>query len=194
MINMDASPLFASCATTLKETSADTSTRPTTYMTESMLVAVNYDKLKEAYIEALPNKLGTKPRSVDALFLKNPDRQAFIEFKNGSISVQKQHEIHQKVLDSLLILGDIAKVSIADTRADLDFILVYNASKNPTNKKTTPTSVQFSPSRDSIAKRIASRGGETFIQFGLEALKHYCFRNIYTYTETEFEQNFIKTI
>ena len=33
---------------------------------------------------------------------------------------------------------------------------------------------------------------EEFILFGLDQFKNYLFRNVYTYTEKEFEQEFVK--
>jgi len=33
---------------------------------------------------------------------------------------------------------------------------------------------------------------EEFILFGLDQFKNYLFRNVYTYTEKEFEQKFVK--
>lgn len=57
----------------------------------------------------------------------------------------------------------------------MKFILVYNESKNCS-------------SRNRIAKHFSHKANESFIFFGMKTLKEIYFKEVYTYTELEFEQ------
>ena len=129
MIDVDSIPLLNSCLSTLKEVSKDDSNDE--FMTNSLVQVVNFDSAKSRYVENLETKLNDTPASVDALHCDPSGISTFIEFKNGNLDGARYREIHRKVRDSLLLLGDIAKLHIGDTRTNMDFILVYNEQKNP---------------------------------------------------------------
>lgn len=45
--------------------------------------------------------------------------------------------------------------------------------------------------RDQLYKTTRRLAKEEFILFGLDQFKNYLFKNVYTFTEEEFQQNFI---
>lgn len=100
------------------------------YMTESDLIAISFDKAKEKY--AREYSLEIMPTSNDALFqLKN--RIFFVEFKDGNIGYELQKDgcfrldnIERKIYDSLFLFCDMTKQHVSDTRQYLTYILVYN--------------------------------------------------------------------
>lgn len=97
------------------------------FMTESELQVINFDKVKSAYTADLGLQ-DSKAHSVDA-FVRGKDGSFYlIEFKNGDIS-RKQNEIHLKIRDSLLLICDICKKEISNTREDITFVFVYNEEK-----------------------------------------------------------------
>lgn len=159
----------------LKETSKDTSDATNIqYMTTSTLPAIDFDAVKTAYL----NFLGLSEehaKSIDALALCDSPL-VFIEFKNGNM----QHEkgaVKNKIRDSLLILCDIICKSIGFTRENMEFILVYNEAKN---------------SRVGIGKYLTNLEGKSSILFGLEKYEKIYFKHVYTYTEDEFNTNFLQ--
>lgn len=103
-------------------------------MTESQRLAIDFDKVKEAYRQ----ECGTPNApicSVDALLLEEK-LTVMVEFKNGILikngeAIEEEKEkIISKMRDSLLIYCDLKKQSISETRTQLKFILVYNEEKN----------------------------------------------------------------
>ena len=170
MINVNENPLFANNRSTLKETSKDDSN--TEYMTESEMEVISFDKVKEGYVKNLSAKGAA---SLDALAVFE-DRIELIEFKNGCLEKRGEEEnIGYKIRDSLLLFCDIVNKNITYTREHVDFILVYNESKNPITSK------------EIIALRSAQKGGGEFTRFGFERLKGLYFRNVHTYTEEQFK-------
>lgn len=194
MIDAESNPLLKACISTLKETSKDDSNNE--FMTNCSLQVVDFDSAKSRYVEDLETKPKDTPASVDALYSDPSGISTLIEFKNGNLSGSKHREIHRKVRDSLLMLGDIAKLHIGDTRAFMDFVLVYNEQKNLAGTETAnpATKVQESCSRVKIAKHFAEKGRSEYIRFGLDTFKGYCFRNVHTYTVREFESKFLAKI
>lgn len=191
MIELSELPIFAENRTTLKEASKDDHDGVCAYMTESSCAAVDFDSVKDAYIREL--KLTENPKSNDALFFCADGRLAFIEFKNGYMSRQKQFEVRKKIFDSLLIFCDIVGVGISVTRRQMDYILVYHEGKNPDKEPVdAKDGIQNSASRDQIAKKFMALGRQHYIKYGLEMFKNYCFQEVYTYTEQEFDEYFVK--
>ena len=158
-------------------------------MTESQYLVVSFDSVKNEYIRDL--KVYQSPTSNDALLSYGEGRLIFIEFKNGNMHTNKQHDVRKKIFDSLLIFTDIAKVGISYTRSHMDYILVYNENKYSDSEMDENSTVGDSKSRDQIGKRLMALGNDTYIKFGLEMFKNYCFKDVYTYTECEFEKNFV---
>ena len=174
---------FRACMSSIKDTSLDNGQ----YMTNSEIEVINFDKVKDLYVK----DLGLKhvPCSIDAFCCH---ANTFIEFKNGNIKDKSEcFKIRKKIVDSLLIFTDILNIGISYTRSDIDFILVYNKAKNNVNN-TECDGIQESESLDSIVKKISELGKEDIIKFGLGDFKKYCFKNVYTYTQEEFEQKFLK--
>lgn len=173
MISIEGYDIFIDNISTLKDTSIDDSDkRNIRYMTKTTLDVVNFDDVKTQYT----NNLGLSEesaKSVDTLMWK-PDKLLFVEFKNGNMKNEKSI-VKNKVRDSLLIFCDIIEKNIGYTRNNMNFILVYNETKNW-------------KSRTDIAKHFSNKANESFILFGMEIFKGLYFKEVYTYTELEFEQ------
>lgn len=85
----------------LKETSLDDRDGTSRmYMTNSPLAAIDFDSVKEEYVQNLG--LHEVPSSNDALFDDGKGTLVFVEFKNGFISRTKQFAIRKKIYDSIL--------------------------------------------------------------------------------------------
>lgn len=192
MIDLKNYEIFNRHMSNLKETSLDSRDgMPGRYMTDSPLAAVNFDDVKEEYVQGL--ELCETPRSNDALFDDGNGALVFVEFKNGLITRAKQFAIRKKIYDSVLMFSDITSSKISDTRNIMNYILVYNESANAANQgdpellEKQRKVVQPSPSFDSIAKTISGYAKKEYICFGLKIFKHYCFKEVHTFTEAEFD-------
>lgn len=183
--------MFTDHLSTLKETSLDDRDGKQAYMTQSLRSSVNFDSVKEAYVKNLG--LSEIPKSNDALFDDGHGMLVFVEFKNGFIDWPKQFALRKKIYDSVLIFTDITNRRISDMRNTVNYILVYNESVNQKSscdeelKKKRKTAVQPSSSFDCVAKTIGRYAGEEYICFGLKIFLNYCFKEVHTFTETEFE-------
>lgn len=190
MINADEYDIFKNNISTLKETSKDNHDGVDYYMTESEIKVINFDGVKKNYLLSLGlNKDLVK--SNDALILEFDKTDTFIEFKNGNMKKEKTN-VKLKVLDSLLIFTDIINKTVAYTRANMNYILVYNEEKN-TDNTISSNSVQESSSRNYIAKTLLEeKAKKKYIRFGIERFESVYFKDIFTYTEKEFEDNFVR--
>ena len=177
MINVNDYPLFSSNRSTLKETSKDDSN--TEYMTESEIEVINFDKVKEGYVKELSAKGAT---SLDALAVFE-DRLELIEFKNGCVRNELKN-VEDKIRDSLLFFCDIMEKNITYTRNHVDFILVYNESKN---KEKDCHNSQAPEEREAISSHLFEKAREEKIRFRLDKFKKLYFRNVHTYTEQQFK-------
>ena len=189
---------------TLEETSYDKDNH--TYMVHSKLQVCSFDKVKEWYVSEKIPLANPNPKSNDALFMEE-NECFFIEFKNGKISNEVNFEINKKIYDSLFILFDLEYAdkkgnlinSISYTRKTMTYILVYNEENylkfGPTRQTKEGEKRQRetyrSYYRDMLYKGIRRLAKEEFVLFGLDQFKNYLFKNVYTYTEKEFEKNFI---
>ena len=191
MINVDEIQIFNNNKATLKETSKDNHDGVDTFMTTSTLDAVDFDAVKDEYIKEM--NLVEAPKSNDALFIGRNGEFYFIEFKNGVMKDKKIYDIRLKIFDSLLIFSDIVGEGISFTRKSLSYILVYNEKKNSSNGETN-SNTQISHSRELIAKYfIESKAKKKYIRFNLERFEKLYFKNVFTYTEEEFENRFISS-
>lgn len=173
MIRLKDYDIFSDHITSLKESSKDDSDKNNIqYMTMSTVDVVDFDAVKTQYTNAL-GLSEENAKSVDALMMAFSE-VLFIEFKNGNMKSEKA-AVKNKVRDSLLLFCDITQKNIEYTRRNMKFILVYNGSKN-------------CPSRSLIAKHISEKAKEPFISFGMEIFKGLYFKEVYTYTELEFDQ------
>lgn len=174
--------------TTLKETSYDNDNKE--YMTQSTLEVVDFDKLKNLFQSNLRREKTLC--SNDALF-ENHDGEIFmIEFKNGRIKSDVIHKLHRKNYDSVLIHLHYDNRDIKTITEKLNYILVYNEEKNP-NESGTNESISRSTSRNMIGTTLASRANTHPIFFGLNYFRGYIFKEVYTLTKKQFEEQFIQT-
>ena len=174
---------------TLKETSIDDHDNAhIAYMTYSERDAINFDDVKRAYIRTL--NLSEEPKSNDALFLTNANELVFVEFKNGFMDAPKKYAVRKKIYDSIIILTDILNMGISSLRDHMQYILVYNESVNneENDVKKKKSYVQSSSAFDSFAKSVSKLAKKEYICFGIRIFENYCFKEVHTYTEKEFEQ------
>jgi len=186
MIDISKIAILANAITTLKEASKDS--HNSYYMTESLLAAVDFDKVKKDYIKTLT--IRESPASSDAFFVDKNGEMYLIEFKNMSVGGKLKHEIWLKIFDSLLILTDILDSKASLTRQNLNYILVYSREKNRAGK--VEDDIQASESRVDIENFFTEEGKNVYIQKGLERFKGLYFKDVFTVTECEFQRDFIK--
>ena len=183
-------PMFCENMTTLKETSADKRDATScAYMTQSDILAVDFDEVKKRYVESLG--LSVVPMSNDALFHHGKEKVVFVEFKNGHIGKKEQFNIRKKIYDSVLIYSDITKSGISSMREEVEYVLVYNEAINGGDSDSLEKGADFiqdSPSFDSFAKGVSVLARERYVGFGVRMFENYCFKRVYTYTEEEFEK------
>lgn len=190
MIDLNTFQIFADHLSNLKETSIDKRDGTPQYMTLSTREAVNFDGVKEEYVK--PLGVSEIPKSNDALFDDGKGFLVFVEFKNGFMDRPKQFAVRKKVYDSALIFTDITSTGISYMRDHMKYILVYNETANQDNdldeelKKKRKTAVQPSPAFDAFAKNVGKYANEEYVCFGLKIFQNYCFKEVHTYTEAEF--------
>lgn len=172
--------LFKNNQKELKELSKDTANNE--YLTESTHEAVDFDTVKTRYANSC-HKSEDCMKSVDAL-IELGEIIILIEFKNEKVAGS---EIRNKIRDSLLLLTDVLKTDISETRKTMEFILVYNKEKN---KYIETQKIQFSKSRDIIVNYVTNKAGNELIGFKLDKYVDIYFRNVHTYNEKEFK-NFL---
>lgn len=192
MIDLEQYEIFVHHRSTLKETSLDDRDGSVNaYMTDSMLDVVDFDGVKEEYIRDL--QLCETPKSNDALFNDGCGCLVFAEFKNGFINRTEQFSIRKKIYDSVLMFSDITSMGISEMRKMVKYILVYNESANQANildkelQKKQRAQPPPSPALDNFAKTMGKLAKEEYICFGLSIFRNYCFKEVHTYTKTEFE-------
>lgn len=178
---------------TLKATSYDKTNNE--YVSNSQIQVVNFDKLKENYIQNLPTQKPTSfPSSCDALLERN-GIWYFIEFKNGSINPNKPHPIERKIYDSVAMLLEFVDKHIDYSRTHIEFILVYNENKNPlqqNNENRTslqPNEINESNARESIFQRIGNLASEQKYdkpRFGLDRFEKFMLKKVYTVPKSSF--------
>lgn len=184
MIDLNSYEIFSESRQSLKETSKDDSnSQDIQYMTTSEMEVINFDLVKMKYANAL-DLSEESATSVDAI-LPFRDGIIFLEFKNGIVN---NRNIKDKARDSLLIFLGIIKKSIEYSRRYIDFVVVYNAEKNPLSSQEKKRRLQETPSRVSIATCLMKKAGEEFIRFDLERYKTLYYRNIHTYTKDNFDR------
>ena len=187
--------IFCKNITTLKKTSLDDENMAEQYMTNAKTPVIHFDRVKKAYARGLEQKPEFLPCSSDALYIGNGGKISFIEFKNGKMNGKQRYGVYQKIYDSLLIFCDITGKTVTFCRENAEFILVYNEMKNSEIKEEKETGeLQESESRVKIGKYFQKKGKKHFIRFGLERFERLYFRSVFTYTETEFEDEFVKGI
>lgn len=189
MIDINDYEIFKSNTSSMKRTSKDDTNNA--YMTECIKEVINFDKVTKNYCR---NICISSVNSNDALIVSEDGQSAtFIEFKNGYVNAKTKDKLLKKIYDSIMVFTDITNKSISSTRQFLNYILVYNEEKNP-DKSNPETEYRESQSRDEIDKILLGYGKETHIKYGLEFLKGYCFKEVNTYTKSEFEELFVSKL
>jgi len=159
------------------------------YMCDSQMKIYDFDMIKDWYAGNLNNsETGNNIKSNDALYCDG-NRFTFIEFKNGKIDRGTKIGLRIKALDSVIILCDskteASKLvpnfvgNASYTRENVDYILVYNESKNP-HSSSGKGIIEYNLNRKANNPR-----------FSLAYLKGYLFNRVLTYTEEEFDRLFV---
>lgn len=152
-------------------------------MTESNLVAINFDRFSKYYCK----KTGVKrqPKTNDALYLAGDGKWYFIEFKNGTI---KKDEIYRKIYDSLIMLQETELLpNFSYAREQIAYLLVYNKEKILQDKQ-----IKEAEAKDKIHRHMEKKKETIFCLFELEKLKGYLFFDVQTYTKEQFYTLFVK--
>lgn len=159
---------------TLKSASMDTTNRKS--MCESSIKVVHFDKVPNEYSRG--KGWNGVPKSNDALYIDMEGKWYFIEFKNGEI---QKDEIHRKLYDSLIMLMEWNIVpSFEFIRKNVNYILVYNGEK------------YVSKALEENYKYFMKLAQQEERLFGIEKFEGYLFNETHTYTQSLFENNFIK--
>ena len=92
----------------------------------------------------------------------------------------------------LFIFTDLTSTTISTLRKYAKYILVYNEMENKDNNSDKELVeknkyVQSSSSFDDIAKTLSGYAKKEYICFGLRRFLNYCFKEVHTFTEKEFE-------
>lgn len=180
MTNLSQVSIFNSNLKTLHDTSHDVNNNE--YMTNSTYPAIDFDEVKNSYILSNSTISTSNMRSNDALIIldKINGKFLFIEFKNGDIhsSIQKE-KIRSKITESLLILNDIIDENLTFDKKNINYILVYNQSKNSSFQN------QRNNSLTGIANTLASWSNTSYLINGFDRYKAF-FHDVKTINETEF--------
>lgn len=176
--------IFEENLRTLKQISIDNHdiSNPS-FMTESEFLCIDFDSVKDDYVDKLSTIV--TPKSIDALILKD-NNKTMVEFKNGIVDKKLISSIVDKMLNSVIIYSDITGESVESIRQNMDFILVYNYDKNPFNIKKYKQNYY----RDMFVKSLSKKARERYTQFGLFKYEGYIFRAIYTYSKKDFKEEF----
>lgn len=189
LIKFEDYPILNNHLSTLKDTSIDFHDQDNIqYMTNSERKAVNFDDVKGEYIEKL--SLVEVPKSNDALFMTRDNMLIFVEFKNGFMDGKKKFDVRKKIYDSVIILTDILDSGISKLRDQLEYILVYNEDVNKGEADVLKKASYVQPSKayDALAKTIFGMAKKEYVCFNIDIFKNYCFKDVHTYTEKEFEE------
>lgn len=185
-------PYIENCWDTLKQCSIDKSKDKdgiVTYLSQSKYLALNYDKIKDAYVQLFKQR-NICLCSIDAILELNHTLY-WIEFKNTTISKTISREIKRKASDSILIFLDINNVKLQYVHNNSEFILVYNQHSNVGKLEAEERDKNNKQGLSSITNHIVEKANTRLIHFGLTPLEGIHFRKVHTLSEHEFE-NFCK--
>lgn len=191
MIDLYSHPIFAKHVTSLESTSRDTANNKC--MSLSNIMVINFDKFMKDY--SLSRSIIRELSSNDALFCDD-DCLVFVEFKNGRINNKDAFDIRKKVYDSVLAFLDTTSMTLAEMRANTKYILVYNGRKDQygVSKQDSINGdcIQESPDFGDLTGNMNSISKTECILFGLDLFLNYCFKEVHTYTQDEFEHYIAK--
>ena len=181
MIDLSQQNILMKYKKALKEISFDKANKK--YMTQSAFPAVDFDEVKDNYIFSNSSISAREMRSNDALVIFNAKQGQFIfiEFKDGNItSCNAKEKIRVKIAESLLILNDILDENLTFDRSNINYILVYNKSKNSEFER------QRNSSLTGMARALAKSAGMTYLIDGFDRYNAF-FHNVKTINENEFD-------
>jgi len=168
---------------TLEATSNDS--KKSESMTTCQSIVVNIDKLKDDFVRKM--RFSVFPKSCDALLYMAFNNEFFIiEFKNGRIMDKEYIEIKEKIFETLLLLSEQFEATTKYMRKKMNFILVYNENVTHGQKQFEDTG------RGRIQKTFCKLTKRHEPKFGLYRFKKMYFKDVFTYTKTEFESEFVK--
>lgn len=124
-----------------------------------------------------------------------------MQIKNGIMTRPMIFNVYNKIYDSLLIFNDIVGQNISFCRKHVNFILVYNESKNLSedynnegkNLSKDDKIKNQDCSKAKIVKYFYSKAKKKYIRFGLERFEKLYFQEVFTYTQQEFEDSFLSS-
>ncbi|MDR2582813.1 MAG: hypothetical protein LBC75_04960 [Fibromonadaceae bacterium] len=147
------------------------------YMTSCQKEVVYFDQFKVDFMKTLliTDEKGFC-KSCDAIYMTTSQKEFFmIEFKNGDF---KNNDIKIKILESLLLLSrKFPKTNFME--GNMYFILVYN---EDVRKQEQPKNTDVK----NVSKHLFSSAKEREIRFGLNRFKKLYFKDVFTYSKTEF--------
>jgi hypothetical protein len=88
-------------------------------------------------------------------------------------------------MESLLMLSEKFSNTIAFTRNNMNFILVYNENITHGQEQFDNTGV------GQVSVHVFKRAHISLIRFGLHRFKKLYFKDVFTYTKAEFESEFV---
>ena len=169
---------------TLKQISEDVNkVADDKYMTLCEAYAVNFDKFKNHTFKKM--NLGVFPKSCDALYRNQYGAYFLVEFKNGIIEVKKNYEIKIKIFESLLMLTERFSQTADFMRNNLTFILVYNDDVEHGKKEFENTGLT------KLGSSLSKLSHGHMVRFGLQYFEKLYFKDVYTYSKSEFEAQFV---
>lgn len=181
---------FGAHISTLREASANESGHgPVSYMTESDVPVVNFDKVMADYAGKFH---ADTPASNDAL-LQAGDVFYFIEFKDGNMK-SEIHAVRRKIFESLLVLGDMLGRTISFSREHMVYVLVYNLEKSEGYIRSAMKRDDYrpSPSHLKIMDCLGNLAKRRPDVFGLRRqFKGLYFNEVYSCSKDDFNEHFI---
>ncbi len=163
------------------------------YMTLSEIEVIDFDGVIANYASSLG--IGEhRPCSSDALYKDEMGQFYFVEFKNGKMKMSTQYNVMEKIYNDLLIFCDIMGQTVSFCRENVNFILVYNESKNLSEETKELDKIDQESSKTKIAKHFTKKAKKKFIRFDLGKFEGLYFKEVFTFTEKEFEKEFLSKI
>jgi hypothetical protein len=176
--------LLRNFSDTLEIISMDTNkSEPDKYMTSCKKIVVNIDKFKDNFIKNI--NIIKAPKSCDALYMTSKNEIFMIEFKSGIIKTKKRNEIYIKILETLLLLSEKFSKTTDFMRDNMYFILVYNENVTPEPNQYEKTGVRR------VSGPVFKLAHNHEIRFGLHRFKKLYFKDVFTYSKSEFESEFV---
>lgn len=177
-------PPYLKSVKILKDLSFDKTN--STYMTESAITAIDFDKVPKRYNRFLAGQGKTREflnNSNDALYITADTKLYFIEFKNGTAN---EAQIHSKIYDSVNMLIDMGYLKdLEECRTRINYILVFN-SEDYKNKK--PESLS------KIAGSVTKKAGVKPAIFRINKFKNYLFKDVRSCDIKTFEEEILPDI